>query len=75
MQKLQQQGVDAILVDSVGITPEHVRRAKEWSLPILYTGQQPLSAAPRILAVQCVWTLLLTGFGLLLWRQNQRRLV
>ena len=40
MQKLQQQGVDAILVDSVGITPEHVRRAKEWSLPILYTGQQ-----------------------------------
>ncbi|MCR5758284.1 MAG: LacI family DNA-binding transcriptional regulator [Selenomonas sp.] len=40
MQKLQQQGVDAILVDSVGITPEHVRRAKDWSLPILYTGQQ-----------------------------------
>ena len=40
MEKLQQQGVDAILVDSVGITPEHVRRAKEWSLPILYTGQQ-----------------------------------
>jgi len=40
MQKLQQQGVDALLVDSVGITPEHVRRAKEWSLPILYTGQQ-----------------------------------
>ena len=39
MQKLQQQGVDAILVDSVGITPEHVRRAREWSLPILYTGQ------------------------------------
>ena len=41
----------------------------------LYTGQQPLSAAPRILAVQCVWTLLLTCLGLLLWRQNQKRLV
>lgn len=40
MQKLQQQGVDAILVDSVGITAEHVRRAQEWSLPILYLGQQ-----------------------------------
>ncbi len=41
----------------------------------LYTGQQALSAAPRILAVQCVWTLLLTCLGLLLWRQNQKRLV
>ena len=41
----------------------------------LYTGQQPLSAAPRILAVQCLWTLLLTCLGLLLWRQNQKRLV
>jgi ABC-2 type transport system permease protein len=41
----------------------------------LYTGQQPLSAAPRTLAVQCVWTLLLTCLGLLLWRQNQKRLV
>lgn len=40
MQKLQQQGVDAILVDSVGITPEHVRHAQEWSVPILFTGQQ-----------------------------------
>ena len=41
----------------------------------LYTGQQPLSAAPHILAVQCVWTLLLTFLGLLLWWQNQKRLV
>ena len=40
MQKLQQQGVDAILVDSVGLTAEHVRRAQEWALPILYTGQK-----------------------------------
>ena len=40
MQKLQQQGVDAILVDSVGLTAEHVRRAQEWGLPILYTGQK-----------------------------------
>ena len=41
----------------------------------LYTGQWLLSEAPRVLAIQCVWTLLLTGFGLLLWRQNQKRMV
>lgn len=40
MQKLQQQGVDAILVDSVAISAEHVRRSEEWSLPIVYLGQQ-----------------------------------
>ncbi len=40
MHKLRQQGVDAILVDSVGITAEHVQRAEEWSLPIVYLGQQ-----------------------------------
>ncbi|MBR5109810.1 MAG: ABC-2 family transporter protein [Clostridia bacterium] len=41
----------------------------------LYTGQWPLSETPRVLAVQCVWTLLLTGLGLLLWQRNQKRLV
>ena len=41
----------------------------------LYTGQWPLSETPRVLCIQCVWTLLLTGLGLLLWRQNQKRLV
>ena len=49
MHKLQQQGVDAILVDSVGITAEQVRRAKEWSVPILFTGQQ--NAAVRCLKI------------------------
>ena len=41
----------------------------------LYTGQWPLSEVPRVLSTQCVWILLLTAFGLLLWRQNQKRLV
>ena len=37
---LQQQGVDGILVDSVGITREHIRLGRESALPILYTGQK-----------------------------------
>ena len=41
----------------------------------LYSGQWPLTEAPRALLTQCVWTLLLIGLGLLLWRQNQRRLI
>ncbi|MBR3016433.1 MAG: ABC-2 family transporter protein [Clostridia bacterium] len=41
----------------------------------LYTGQWPLTEAPRVLSTQCVWILLLAGLGLLLWRQNQKRLV
>ena len=41
----------------------------------LYTGQWPLTEAPRVLATQCAWVLLLTALGLLLWRQNQKRLV
>ena len=41
----------------------------------LFTGQWPLTEAPRVLIIQCVWILLLAGLGLLLWRQNQKRLV
>ena len=40
----------------------------------LYTGQTAPSAAPGILAVQAVWTLLLAGIGILFWRMNQKRL-
>lgn len=41
----------------------------------LYSGQWPLTEAPRVLLTQCVWTLLLIQLGLLLWRQNQKRLI
>lgn len=41
----------------------------------LYTGQWPLSEAPRAFAVQAAWTVALVGLGLLLWRQNQKRLI
>ena len=41
----------------------------------LYSGQWPLNEAPRVLLTQCVWTLLLAGLGLLLWKQNQKRLI
>ena len=41
----------------------------------LYSGQWPLTEAPRVLLTQCVWTLLLAGLGLLLWRQNQKQLI
>ena len=41
----------------------------------LYTGEWALSQAPRALAVQLSWTLLLTALGLWLWRRNQKRLI
>ncbi len=41
----------------------------------LYTGQLPVSSAPRALAVQACWILLLTGLGMLLWRQNQKKMI
>lgn len=41
----------------------------------LYSGQWPLTEAPRVLLTQCVWTLVLIGLGLLLWKQNQKRLI
>ena len=40
IRNLQQQGVDGILVDSVGITREHIQLAKNGLVPILYTGQR-----------------------------------
>ncbi len=40
IRNLQQQGVDGILVDSVGITPEHIQLARNGLVPILYTGQR-----------------------------------
>lgn len=40
IRNLQQQGVDGILVDSVGITDEHVALSDSTSMPILYIGQQ-----------------------------------
>ena len=41
----------------------------------LYSGRWPMTEAPRVLLTQCVWTLLLVQLGLLLWRQNQKRLI
>ena len=41
----------------------------------LYTGQALPADAPRILLIQVLWILTLTGTGLLFWRRNQRRIV
>ena len=41
----------------------------------LYTGEWTALQAPRALLIQILWTLLLTGAGLLLWRMNQKRLI
>lgn len=38
--KLHQQGVDGIIVDSVGITQKHLDITRSLNIPILYTGQQ-----------------------------------
>ena len=40
IRNLQQQGVDGIIVDSVGITREHIQLARNALVPILYTGQR-----------------------------------
>lgn len=40
IRSLQQQGVDGILVDSIGITEEHVALARRGTIPVLYTGQK-----------------------------------
>lgn len=40
IRSLQQQGVDGIIVDSVGITDEHIKLAQSKMVPILYTGQK-----------------------------------
>ena len=40
IRSLQQQGVDGIIVDSVGITAEHAQLVPQLSLPVIFTGQQ-----------------------------------
>lgn len=39
MLSLEQQGVDGIIVDSVGITRKHLQMIKEMELPVVFTGQ------------------------------------
>jgi len=41
----------------------------------LYTGEYALSAAPRVLLIQCGWTLVLVLLGCALWRNNRRKLI
>lgn len=41
----------------------------------LYTGEWALSALPRVLGVQAIWTVLLIAGGLLLWQKNQKRMI
>lgn len=41
----------------------------------LYTGQYALSEAPRVIAVQAAWTLILAGLGLILWKKHEKRLI
>lgn len=37
---LQRQGVDGIIIDSIGITPEHLQLTQSLKLPLVFTGQQ-----------------------------------
>jgi len=37
---LQQQGVDGIIIDSLGITREHLQVLKTFDIPVVFTGQQ-----------------------------------
>ncbi len=41
----------------------------------LYTGEAALSAAPRVLLIQGVWTCLLVGLGMTMWRANQKHMI
>ena len=41
----------------------------------LYTGEWALSEAPRVFLIQGSWALLLTGLGLFIWKQNQKRMI
>lgn len=38
--KFSQQGVDGIIVDSVGITPRHIELTNQLDMSVIYTGQQ-----------------------------------
>ena len=40
----------------------------------LYTGEWALLQAPRTLLVQLLWTALLLGLGLLIWRRNEKEI-
>ena len=40
----------------------------------LYTGEWALFQAPRALLVQLLWTALLLGLGLLIWRRNEKEI-
>ena len=41
----------------------------------LYHGQTAPADAPRILLIQAVWILILTGTGMFFWHRNQKRIV
>ena len=41
----------------------------------LYAGEWTAAQAPRVLLIQALWILALMAAGLLLWRQNRRRLI
>ena len=41
----------------------------------LYTGTYAISEAPRILMMQTIWILILTGAGMFFWHRNQKRIV
>ena len=41
----------------------------------LYTGEWALAQAPRVLLLQGAWTAALVGLGMLIWKQNQKRII
>ena len=41
----------------------------------LYNGQTAPADAPRILLIQTIWILILTGTGMFFWHRNQKRIV
>lgn len=41
----------------------------------LYTGDTPLSEAPRILVLQAGWILVLTLLGIFLWNRHQKQII
>ena len=41
----------------------------------LYNGQTAPADAPRILLIQTIWILILTGAGMFFWHRNQKRIV
>ena len=41
----------------------------------LYTGDTPLAEAPRILALQAGWIVVLTALGILLWNRHQKQII